>query len=34
MTWDPGSVSGYCLLPLWQQKRYDRSNSWGWLEPL
>ena len=31
MTWDPGSVSGYCLLPLWQQKLYEQPNSWGWL---
>ena len=29
MKWDPGSVSRYCLLPLWQQKYYDQHKYWG-----
>ena len=26
MNWGPGSVSRYRLLPLWQQKYYDRQK--------
>ena len=29
MKWEPESVSRYCLLPLWQQKYYDRHKYWG-----
>ena len=28
MKWNPGSVSRYCLLPLWQQKCYDQCKYW------
>ena len=29
MKWDQESVSRYCLLPLWQQKYYDKYKYWG-----
>ena len=34
MTWGPGSVSRYRLLPLWQQKYYDQQKYWGASSPL
>ena len=29
MKWDPGSVSRFCLLPLWQQKYSDQDKYLG-----
>ena len=29
MKWEPGSVSRYCLLSLWQEKYYDQHKYWG-----